>query len=152
MNFWTWRRKTRPRSPPKDAASPVVPKAPRDAADVVSAKLELGKVADGKQSFTLTLMIAEPWHVYASPVGNETLKASETTIEVFVGDKKVEATIEFPKGKAKKDATGEYLVYEGTAKISGSVPRGKDGDVEVRLKVMACKDGLCLLPSTIKLK
>jgi hypothetical protein len=139
---------------PKDAGTPAVaPKNPREAADVVSAKLETGKVVDGKQSFTVTLTVAEPWHVYASPVGNETLKASETTVEVFVGGKKVEAKIAFPKGKAAKDkSAGEYQIYEGTAKITGSVPRGKDGELEVRVKLMACKDGLCLLPSTIKLK
>ena len=114
--------------------------------------VELGEVADGKQPFTVTLTVVEPWHVYASPVGNDALKASETTIEVFLDGKKADAQFEFPKGKAKKDATGEYLVYEGTANITGSVPRGKDGELEVRVRVLACKDGLCLLPSTIKLK
>jgi uncharacterized protein YyaL (SSP411 family) len=138
---------------PKDAATPATPKGRRESADVVTAKLDAGEIKDGKQSFAVTLTVAEPWHVYASPVGNEMLKASETTVEVFVGGKKVDATIEFPKGKAKKDATaGDYLVYEGAAKLTGSVPRGKDGELEVRVKVMACKDGLCLLPSTITLK
>ena len=138
---------------PKDAAMPAVPKNPRAAADVVSAKLELGKLEGGKQAFTVTLTVAEPWHVYASPVGNDSLKASETTVEVYVGGKAVEAKLEFPKGKAAKDKTaGEYQIYEGAATIAGSVPRGKEDSIEVRVKVIACKDGLCLLPSTITLK
>ena len=124
-----------------------------NSSDVVKAELKAEPVADGKQSFTVTLSIEKPWHIYASPVGNDKFKESETTVEVFVGGKKVEAAIVFPKGSAAKDAVdGEYGIYEVTATIKGTVPRGKDGDLEVRIRVIACKEGKCLLPSVLKVK
>jgi hypothetical protein len=43
-------------------------------------------------------------------------------------------------------------VYEGTVAITGTVPAGKADAVEVRAKVVACKDGLCLRPSVVKAK
>ena len=60
----------------------------------------------------------------------------------------------FPKGTVAKDATaGDYRIYEGTATIAGTIARGKDdGALEVRVRVIACKEGACLLPSVIKLK
>jgi hypothetical protein len=138
----------------KDAPAPAPAKNPREAADVVTASLDLGKTdKDGGQTFTVTLTVAEPWHVYANPVGNDPLKESETTVEVYVGDKKVDAKIEFPQGTPAKDATaGEYQIYEGKVTITGEVTRPKDAALEVRVRVLACKDRLCLLPSVIKLK
>jgi uncharacterized protein len=138
----------------KDAPKPAA-KAPREAADVVTATLDAGKPdKDGKQTITITLTIAEPWHVYANPVGNDTLLESETFVEVFVGGKKVEAAIDYPAGLPAKDAgSGEYRIYAGAAKIAGTVKRAKDdGELEVRVRVLACKDRLCLSPSTLKLK
>ncbi|QEL20382.1 DUF255 domain-containing protein [Limnoglobus roseus] len=139
---------------PKDAPPAAPAKAPREARDVVKAELKAGEVADGSQPFTVTLTIAAPWHVYANPVENDSLKESVTTVEVYVGDKKVEAAIEFPKGTAVKDAvTGDYKVYDGTVTITGKLPRKKDdGVLEVRVRVLACKERLCLLPSVMKLK
>src|SRR5207237_88120 len=102
---------------------------------VVKAELKAGPVAaDGTQEFTVTLTIDKPWHVYANPVGNDALKASETKVEVFVGGKAVEAAVVFPKGDTAKDAVaGEYRIYEGTATITGKLTRGKDdGALEVR--------------------
>jgi uncharacterized protein len=100
------------------------------------------------------LKITEPWHIYANPVGNNTLSLSETTVEVFLGGKKVDATIQFPPGKTAKDTTaGEYQIYEGKITITGSVKRTKDdGELEVRVRAISCKEGVCLLPSTWKLK
>lgn len=138
----------------KDGPKPVA-KAPREAADVVSATVRFEKPdPKGKQTFTVTLTVAEPWHIYANPVGNESLKDSETTIEVFVGGQKIESTIDYPAGLPAKDVgNGGYQIYTGAVKFSGTVQRTKDdGEIEVRLRVLACKDRLCLLPSTIKLK
>ncbi|HEY2909075.1 MAG TPA: protein-disulfide reductase DsbD domain-containing protein, partial [Gemmataceae bacterium] len=129
----------------------------RESASVVKAELKAGAVADGKQAFTVTLTIKEPWHLYANPVGNATFKESETSVEVSIGGKKVEAAIIFPKGKLVKDPKeGDYRVYEGTVAIAGTVARGKDsGALEVRVAVNACKGGkagVCLQPSVLKLK
>jgi len=137
--------------------SPLVPdpnKKPRESADVVTATLKAGPVADGTQEFTVTLAIAAPWHVYANPVGNDMLGASETKVEVSVGGKAVAATVAYPMGVVAKDAAaGAYRVYDGTVTLTGKVPRGPAaGPLEVRVRVVACKDGTCLLPSAIKLK
>jgi uncharacterized protein YyaL (SSP411 family) len=133
---------------PKIAADP--PANPRESSDVVKAELK----AEG-QSFTVTLTVSAPWHLYANPVGNATLTEVQTTIEVYLDGKKVEAAVEYPKGKAVKDAvTGDYAIYEGTVKLTGKLPAGTKADaaLEVRVKLTACKEGTCLLPSVVKLK
>ena len=134
--------------------SPKTPEKPRESADVVTAELKAEPVAaDGTQAFTVTLTVAAPWHVYANPVGNDTLTASQTTVEASVGGKKVEVAVEFPKGTVTKDATaGDYRIYEGAVKLTGKAIRPKgDEPLEVRVRVIACKEGTCLLPSVIKL-
>ncbi|MBN9118386.1 MAG: hypothetical protein J0I06_04355 [Planctomycetes bacterium] len=128
------------------------PKKPKESADTVSAKLALDAPKDGKRSFTLTLTVAEPWHLYANPVGLDTLAESQTEVSVYVGGKKVEAAVEYPKGKEITDSTGaKYKVYEGTVKVAGRFAAG-EGEVEVRVKLCACKEGLCLPPSVLKVK
>ena len=122
------------------------PATPRESADVVAGTLAV----DGR-AFTVTLTVADPWYVYANPVGTDSLKAAETTVEVRVGGTKVEAAVEYPAGAAKQDATaGGYRVYAGRVAIRGTLPA--DGPAEVRVRVAACRDGLCLLPSVIVLK
>ncbi len=144
-------------APPASPLASDPTKKSRESASVVKAELKAGAIADGKQSFTVTLTIEKPWHLYASPVGNATVKESETSVEVLIGGKKVEAAIVFPKGKLMKDPKeGDYRVYEGTVAITGTVSRGKDsGALEVRVSVNACKSGekgVCLQQSVLKLK
>ncbi|MCI0700920.1 MAG: thioredoxin domain-containing protein [Planctomycetia bacterium] len=127
-------------------------KRPKESADVVSSKLTLDPAKDGKRAFTLALEVEAPWHLYANPVGLELLAESQTEVTVFVGGKKVDAKIEYPKGKAITDSTGsKYAVYEGVLAIKGSFPYS-EGEVEVRVKIVACKEGTCLKPSMLKLK
>jgi hypothetical protein len=125
-------------------------------ADVVKAELKAEPIVEGKQAFTITLTIEKAWHLYANPVGNEKFKGGETSVEVLVGGKKLEAAMVYPKGGTAKDDEGiDYGIYEGTVTIKGTVPRGKEGDLEVRVSVAACKsgkNGVCLLPSVVKLK
>lgn len=140
---------------PKNPVDPAPKSKPRESSDVVTAQLKADPVAkDGTQAFTVTLTIAAPWHVYARPAGTDALKPSETSVEVFVGGKKVEAAVEYPKGQLAKDAAaGEYRVYEGAVKLTGKATRpGGDAPLEVRVRVIACKEGTCLLPSVIQLK
>jgi uncharacterized protein YyaL (SSP411 family) len=134
---------------PKDKPNP---KKPKESADVVAPKLVVEPAKDGKRAFTLTLTMANPWHLYANPVGLETLIESQTDVTVYVGGKKVDAKVAYPKGKEVNDTiVGKYFVYEGTVKITGSIPASV-GEVEVRLKLTACKEGTCLLPSVVKVK
>jgi uncharacterized protein YyaL (SSP411 family) len=134
---------------PKASAEP---KKPKQSADVVTAKLVLEEPKAGRRGFALSLSVAEPWHLYANPVGFETLLESQTEVAVYLAGKKVEATVEYPKGKEITDSTGaKYFVYDGTVKVTGSFPAG-DGAVEVRVKLNACKEGVCLPPSEVKLK
>ena len=128
------------------------PKNPKESADVVTAKLEQGRLnADTTRDFTLTLTIADGWHIYANPVGNETLKESETVVTFVLDGKPVEAKVVYPKGKEITDSTGtKYAVYEGTVKITGAL--AGPPTIEARVKVTACKEARCLLPSVIKVK
>jgi uncharacterized protein YyaL (SSP411 family)/archaellum component FlaG (FlaF/FlaG flagellin family) len=137
-----------PKPKPKEK---VEPKKPKASADVVTAKLGFEKINKGGHSFVLTLTVAEPWHLYANPVGSDTLAESQTTVTVFVDGKKVNAKIEYPKGKEVKDSAGNYFVYEGELKITGAFV-AENGAVEVRVSLSACKDGLCLPPSVLKVK
>jgi uncharacterized protein len=128
------------------------PKKPKDSADVVQAELKVEAAADGNRKFALTLTVAAPWHLYANPTGPESLADSQTDVSVYVGGKKVEATVVYPKGKEVIDKdVGKYLIYEGEVKITGIFPAA-EGDVEARVKVNACKDGTCLLEGILKVK
>jgi|GEM_PF-4172772 len=134
---------------PKDKPKP---KTPKESADTLTAKLALTPAKDGTRTFTVTLVVETPWHLYANPVGFPMLLDSQTEVSVYVGGKKVDAKVMYPKGKEIAEATGEkYFVYDGTVKITGTFPAG-DGEVEVRVSLSACKEGLCLPPSTLKLK
>ncbi|MBA4065544.1 MAG: hypothetical protein C0501_17880 [Isosphaera sp.] len=135
--------------PPPGKVDP--PKNPRLSADVMTAALKLDPAAGGRRSFTLTLTVAAGWHVYANPVGNETLADAETAVAVFVGGKEVKSVPVYPKGKETGEGKDKHAIYEGTVTITGSFAAA-DGEVEVRVKVVACKEGTCLLPSTLKVK
>jgi len=137
------------KSDPKDKPAQ---KKPKESADVVAPKLVLDAAKGGTRAFTLTLTVVEPWHLYANPVGLESLAEAQTEVTVYVGGKKVEAKLDYPKGKeATEEGTGKYRVYEGTVKITGTFP-ATEGEVEVRVKLTACKEGTCLLPSALKVK
>ncbi|VTT96385.1 thioredoxin domain-containing protein : Thioredoxin domain protein OS=Singulisphaera acidiphila (strain ATCC BAA-1392 / DSM 18658 / VKM B-2454 / MOB10) GN=Sinac_5043 PE=4 SV=1: Thioredox_DsbH: DsbC [Gemmataceae bacterium] len=128
-------------------------KKPKESADVVTAKLTAGEPADGTRTVTLTLTVADGWHVYANPVGSDDLLESQTRVSVFVDGIEAKADVAYPKGKAITDtANAKYGVYEGTVTITATVPAGKDAAIEARVKVIACKEGTCLLPSTLKVK
>ncbi len=125
---------------------------PKVSADTVTAKLALDPAKDGTRTFTLTLTVSAPWHLYANPVGSELLAESQTEVEVRVGGKKVEAKVSYPKGKEITDSTGaKYRIYEGTVKVTGSFTT-TEGAVELRVKLSSCKEGLCLPPSMLKVK
>jgi uncharacterized protein YyaL (SSP411 family) len=132
-----------------------VPKKPTASAEVVKASVKLGEgTAKGERPFTLTIVISPGWHIYANPVGNETLLDSQTEVTLIQGKTVVETTLSYPKGKIVSDPnpkTGKYSVYEGTIEITGTIPAGKE-EIEFRVKVNACSDKLCLMESKLKVK
>jgi hypothetical protein len=110
--------------------------------------------ADGKQTLTLTVAISSPWHLYANPVGSEDLGSAQTTVSVNARERAAQVKVDYPAGKTIKDKTfGEYKVYEGTVTIKAQVQRarGDTSPLQVSVKLQACDDKSCLLPSTVKL-
>jgi hypothetical protein len=60
--------------------------------------------------------------------------------------------VTYPKGATTTDATGaKYAIYEGTVVIRGTFP-ASEGEIEIHVKLTACKEATCLVPSTIKVK
>ena len=61
--------------------------------------------------------------------------------------------VAYPPGKVIKDATlGAYRVYEDKATITVTANRAKgdNSPLELTVKVQACNDKTCLLPSEVK--
>jgi DsbC/DsbD-like thiol-disulfide interchange protein len=117
---------------------------------VVKAEVKLGeKTGKGERPFTLTLTIAPDWHIYANPIGDDSLLESQTEVTLSRGS----TTVTYPKGKTITDSSGaKYGIYEGSITITGTIPEMKDDEIEVRVKLIACKEGKCLLKSVLKVK
>ena len=132
------------------------PTAPKQSADVVKVRLSAKQPVPGRQRITATLTVTAPWHIYAQPPENPELTASATRIEVFRGKTRLNTTVDFPRGEPARDAVaGEYRVYRGEVTIPIEIPVANDAvnandKVEVRIRVIACQAGRCLLPSTIR--
>lgn len=108
---------------------------------------------DGKQTVTLTLTIDKGWHLYANPVGLEDLAAAQTkVVNVKAKEPLDNVKIDYPPGKKIKDAVGEYRTYEDTATITVRVNRAKgdDSPLELTVKIQACNESSCRLPSDLK--
>ncbi len=116
--------------------------------------VKINAVADkpdeaGNQTLTITLDIDKPWHLYANPVNNDMLTPTQTTVKFT---SKVEAKITYPSGKVVKHKDGDYNVYEGKVVIKAQVKRapGDTSSLNFSIKVQACNEDSCLLPSTVK--
>jgi DsbC/DsbD-like thiol-disulfide interchange protein len=120
---------------------------------VVKAKVNAGKIdADGKQVLTVALAIDKTWHIYANPVP-EDFPGLPTEVKVTGKAKPQDVKVDYPKGKLVKDSTaGDYNVYDESVEIKVVVQRAKGdtGPLEVNVRVQACSDKQCLLPSTLK--
>jgi DsbC/DsbD-like thiol-disulfide interchange protein len=128
--------------------------AQENSADVVKATATADKPdADGKQTVTITLSIAKPYHLYANPVGLKDLESTQTVITVSAATKPSKVDIAYPAGKLEKDdVVGDYKIYEDTVTVKATVVRAK-GDTSpltVEVKLQACNSQTCLLPGTIK--
>jgi DsbC/DsbD-like thiol-disulfide interchange protein len=111
--------------------------------------------ADGKQTVTLTIQIDKGWHIYANPVGDDTLKPAQTVVTVTGKEKLPDVKVDYPAGKVVKDdeLKIEYKVYEDKVEIKVNIMRAKGdaGPLTVAVKVMACNEEKkkCLLPATV---
>ena len=110
----------------------------------------------GKQVITVTMNINKGWHAYANPVGNADLRSSQTVITVTGKEKVNLVKVAYPEGKVVNDKViGNYRTYEGQVNIPVTVQRAKGdtGPLEVAVRFMVCQDkeGVCLLPATVKL-
>jgi hypothetical protein len=94
---------------------------PEKSADVVEVKLERFTIADGLESFFVSLKVAEGWHVYANPAGAKALADSATTVEFLIDGKRAATNdIYYPEGVVRKGAAGdEYRAYEGSVSFTG---------------------------------
>jgi DsbC/DsbD-like thiol-disulfide interchange protein len=109
--------------------------------------------AEGNQSVTITLDIDRRYHLYANPVGNDTLKAAQTVVR-FTSKLEGDAKVEYPAGKLIKDKdVGDYQTYEGSVTVKAKVRRAKGDTAPLGLSVkfQACDERTCLLPATVKL-
>lgn len=128
------------------------PRIPKESADVVKAEITEGLEANGKRKVVVRLTIADGWHIYANPVGNDLLIESQTEISVYVEGKLVKTDVGYQKGKEYTDTAGEkYNVYRGGTEMTAVIGAPRASKIEARVKVTACKDGKCLLPSVIKI-
>lgn len=88
-------------------------KKPKTSADVVSVTLQQGSIADGLETYHVTLTVEKGWHIHA---GSKKAEGPATTFEFFLDGRRTDINdVYFPKGVAKKDADGkEYRAHEGT--------------------------------------
>jgi len=109
--------------------------------------------AEGNQAVTITLDVDKRFHIYANPVGNDSLRAAQTLVR-FTSKLAGDAKVEYPEGKLIKDKdVGDYKTYAGTGTIKAKVRRARDDSTPLGLsiKFQACDDKSCLLPATVKL-
>lgn len=107
---------------------------------------------DGTQRLVVSLDIDKGYHIYANPVGLESLAGSQTTLRASARIDP-ELKVEYPAGKLVPDKeVGDYRIYEGQVRIQAMVRRmpGDTGPLELNLKFQACSDRSCLLPATVK--
>jgi DsbC/DsbD-like thiol-disulfide interchange protein len=133
-------------------ARPVLAQAKKSDAVVKTTATADKPDADGKQTVTITLDIEKPWHLYANPPGNEDVENAQTVITVTSKTKPENVKVEYPPGKLHKDPLGDFKIYEGKVVIKAHVKRAKgdSGPLEVSIKMQACSDKTCLIPSTVK--
>jgi hypothetical protein len=121
-------------------------------------KVQIGKgakTADGKEVINITFEVEKNWHIYANPVGDETIANAATVVLVEPKDK-VKIEVQYPKGKDKKDdILGiSYRVYVDKVTIPVHVQRvgGDSTPLDVTVKYQACDKNHCLPEAVVKQK
>ncbi len=104
--------------------------------------------ADGKQVVHIRLAIDKGWHTYANAIGTDVGIPTSVTV---AGRAEGDVQIKYPTGKLVEDKDGNYFIYEGDTTIDATVRRTKDDSpLKVKVKIQACSDKTCLVPSTVE--
>ncbi len=104
----------------------------------------------------LRLSIADGWHIYANPVGSETLKPTVVTlVENTVATLE---SVDYPPGRKQVlgGAAEPVNVYEKDLEIPLRIrlkPDAKSGEakLQIRTNYQACDDRACLAPAAVDL-
>jgi DsbC/DsbD-like thiol-disulfide interchange protein len=131
-------------------AAPSLPGGAKKSDSVVKVKATLDTSAAGKDVVVVKIDIQQGWHLYANPVKNDDLTASQVVVKIA----DVPATITYPAGKSVEEKTiGKYQIYEDKVEIRATLdrPAGAKGPVEVSVRLYSCSDMTCLPPATVKL-
>jgi hypothetical protein len=116
-----------------------------EAEKVVESALNLAaETPGGERAFTVTLDIAEGWHLNANPASLEFL--IPTTVATDDGTALV---MEYPAGEVTKFAFAEQdlSVYQGRISLQGRLPKSSSAKA-LSLTYQACDDDRCLPPVT----
>jgi len=135
-------------------ALPVAPANPKNSSDVASVVGQSATSENGIRTYHVVVKVAKDWHVYANPVGSKDLAEAQTSVEILIDGKPVKPEfIEFPAGTIRKEPTGNYNIYEGETTIRFGLNTATLGKskLSVKVKVVACNEKNCLLPSTFRL-
>jgi uncharacterized protein YyaL (SSP411 family) len=111
---------------------------------------------DGRQTITLVMEIAQGWHAYANPPGNDSV--IPTTVTITAKHKPEEVKVNYPPGKELKDPDLglKVFVYEGKTVIKVALRRPQVGGqpdaspLELSVRYQVCDDKRCLPPRTVK--
>jgi hypothetical protein len=89
--------------------------APEKSADVVEVKLDRFTIADGLESFFVSLTVAKGWHVDAPPANAKPPAGRTPAMEFQIDGKKVSVNdIHYPDGADRKGPDGKaYRAYAG---------------------------------------
>jgi uncharacterized protein len=120
-------------------------------ASVVKIKAKVCRTAPGKDEIVLTFDVDKPWHIYANPVGNESLESAQTTVKILSKDA-AKVCVDYPAGKEREIQGTKWRSYEGTFEIRATVCRDAKATcpLEIEVRVQAVDDDSCLLPETIR--
>jgi len=107
--------------------------------------------ANGTQTITIELEVDNGYHIYANPIANDKLTASETRVTIQ-GKGSLDVKIDFPEGKLVKDKDiGDYRTYEGKVQVKATVKRSQtEGPLKVTVKFLACDKEKCLIPAAVE--
>ncbi len=126
---------------------------PKKSEAVVKIEASATKPDDNlRQTVTVSITIDKSWHLYANPVPAD-FPGIPTTVTVEARGKALDANVEYPRGTLIKDKVlGDYYVYEDKVKLRASVKRtkGDTSSLNVIVKIQACNEKQCLLPSMVK--
>ncbi len=112
----------------------------------------------GELDATITLTIAEGWHLYANPTGAPEMKPTTLALDPSSARSAELVSVKYPAGETRVLAStgpGKVGLYEGTIRIAARVrvaDAAGPGPLRLvfRLRYQACNDRLCLAPASLE--